>query len=350
MSDELERILEAEDEFGTYMRERQDERSYFIGPSGIGGCFKQQAYWYHEVEPPVHRSTDAADLGTLMHLGWSALIKAQFDPKERRGDVSIHTEGMPRPGSADDVDFVNRIVTDVKTAKDVIWQGWVNRGTPYQGYWDQVEVYALGLRQMYGGDWTLRIKGFNRETGAHMDFERAADPERGLALVEKVAYRHKTLLDSSSLVGVAGDALTLVETFPREGAGPGRGMPCDYCEFVSLCWPSISDPDDPRSPQSLTVEGDDLALGALAMEYLDAAQEERKGAQRKKDAQAFLKGQDGEYPGPDGNTYRISTVGGRSQQVPDCTAMEERLTELGEAVPLRWSQTTSYPRITRLKK
>jgi hypothetical protein len=100
----------------------------------------------------------------------------------------------------------------------------------------------------------------------------------------------------------------------------------------------------------LTVEGDDLALGALAMEYLEASAEEKKAGQRRQDAQAFLKGQDGTYPGPDGGTFKVTTVGGRSKQVPDCTAMEERLTELGEPVPLRWSQTTSYPRITRLKK
>lgn len=337
-----------ENEFQAYMRENQENRSYFIGPSGVDSCYKQQAYKYHEVEPPVHRSTDAADLGTLMHLGWSALIKAQFDPKDRSADVAIEVEGMPRGGSADDVDWVNRIVTDVKTAKDVIWQGFVNRGTPYQSYWDQVEVYALGLRQMYGGDWTLRIKAFNRETGAHMDFERAADPERGMALVEKTAQRHASLLASAAFIGTVDNPLALVDTFPREGKGPGRGMPCDYCEFLSLCWPTTG-PDDPRTPQSTTVEGDAEALGALAMEYLEAAAEESKGKQRKYDSQAFLKGMDGEYPGPDGNTYKVTTVGGRSKEVPDCDAMQVKLIQLGETVPMKWTKTASFPKITRKK-
>lgn len=337
-----------DDAYDNYMHANQEGRSYFIGPSGVNGCFKQNAYKYLEIEPPVTRSTSAADLGTLLHLGWSALISAQYDPAVRRADVPITIEGLPRGGTADDVDFENRVVTDLKSAKDVIWQGFLNKGTPYQDYWDQVEVYALGLQQTYGGDWTMRIIVLNRETGEHAEYVRDADPEVGQALVAKAAHRHAALMDARALLGVASPD-ELVEGFPREGKGPGRGAPCSWCEFVSLCWPSTG-PDDPRSPQSITVEGDDLALGALAQEYLEAQAEERKGADRKKDSQVFLKGMDGDYPAPDGNQYRITTVGGRSKQVPDCDAMQVRLEELGEPVPLRWSQSASYPRITRLKK
>jgi len=149
-------------------------------------------------------------------------------------------------------------------------------------------------------------------------------------------------------VGTVADPLELVDTFPREGKGPGRGMPCDYCEFVSLCWPSTG-PDDPRSPQSITVQEDALALGALAQEYLEAAATESKGKQQKYDAQAFLKGMDGEYPGPDGNTYKITTQKGRSKEVPDCDAMQVKLMQLGEAIPMKWAKTASFPRITRKK-
>ena len=334
-------------EYDEYMAARQVDRSVLIGPSGVSGCIKQHAYKYLGVTPSDEVSTEAADIGTLLHLGWSAMIRAQYDPAERAPDVPIWTEGMPREGSADDVDFANRICTDLKTAKDTVWQMWANRGGPYQDYWDQLEVYALGLRQKYGGDWTLRIVALNRENGRRHEYERPADVERALALVERAGTRHEMLSTTLTLQADGADPLALAEMYPREGRGPGRGMPCDWCEFLSICWPSPS--VEGGTPQSETVRGDAEAIGQYAQEYLEAQQEESKAKARKADAGAFLKGVDGEYPGPDGNTYTVRTIGERPSQVPDCESMKRRLEELGEQVPTKWTSRAAYQRIGRRK-
>lgn len=334
--------------YDDYMLANQEGRSHFIGPSGVNNCYRQHAYRYLGFENSTHVSTAAADLGTLLHLGWSALISHQYDPEVRRPDVRIDIEGMPRSGSSDDVDFLNKVVTDLKSAKDRVWQGWLDHEGPYENYWDQLELYALGLRQMYGGDWTMRIIAFNRETGERKEYIRPADPEVGLALASKARVRHDALMGAAALVGTV-EPEDLVDTFPREGKGPGRGMPCDWCPFITKCWPS-ADPDGPMSPQSMTAAGDVEAVGAYAEEYLQASAEASKAEYRKKDAQAFIKGLDGTYPSPDGGEIKITTVGGKPSQVPDCSAMQATLEELGLEVPTKWTARSSYPKVSRLKK
>jgi hypothetical protein len=328
-----------------YMDGQQEGRSHFIGPSGVNSCYRQNAYRYLEVEPSNQRSKAAADLGTLMHLGWSAMISSQFDPAERRPDVPIRIQGMPREGSADDVDFVNKIVTDLKSAKDRVWQGWVNYAGPYESYWEQCELYALGLRQMYGGEWTLRIVGINRETGEVAEWERVQDVEVAQALVDKAAARHTALTASTAMTAAGALPLEVVDQYPREGKGPGMGMPCDWCEFMDLCWPDPS--TDDGTPQSETIREDAEAIGRYAQEYLEAAAASRKADTQKREAQQFLKGLAGDFPLPDGGTVSITQVGGKPKQVVDCDAAAERLKELGEEVPMVWSRRASYPRVSK---
>lgn len=332
-----------------YMNWNQEGRSHFIGPSGVDDCYKKHAYFYMGAEPSEPSDTDAADLGTLFHLGWTTMIKSMFDPAERDADVRVDIEGMPRSGSADDVDYVNRIVTDLKTAKDRVWQSWMNSGSPYDSYWSQLELYALGLRQMHGGDWTMRILAFNRETGQRMEYTRPADPEVGQALVIKAAGRHNELMAAAAVTASVGDPLLLVGSFPREGRGPGRGMPCDWCPFMSLCWPEPT--KDGGTPQSETIREDNEEIGAYAAEYLEAAAEASKAERRKYDAQAFLKGITGSFPDPNtGGTINITTAGGSRSQVVDCDAAAARLEELGEEVPKKWTSRASYPKVTRAKE
>lgn len=340
-------VIDQDTAYEDYMLSNQEGRSHFIGPSGVNDCYRKHAYAYLGFENSTHVSTDAADLGTLFHLGWSALISNQYDPEVRRPDVKIEVEGLPRSGSSDDVDFVNRIVTDLKTAKDRVWQSWLDHEGPYENYWDQLELYALGLRQMYGGDWTMRILAFNRETGARQEYLRPADPEVGQALVAKAATRHSALISSASLLGTVAPEV-LVDDFPREGKGPGRGMPCDWCPFITECWPSVDGSGD-GSPQSATIAEDAAAIGVYASEYMEASAAEGKWKRAKYDSQAFLKGLDGEYPLPDGGTVRITTVGGKPKQVPDCEEMQATLEGMGLEVPMKWSATAKYPKVSKLK-
>lgn len=334
-------------EFDEYMSNAQQGRSVLIGPSGVGDCYRRHAYRYMQVPPSDERSRSAADLGTLLHLGWAAMIESQYDPADRAAEVEVHTDGMPRPGRADDVDYLNRIVTDLKSAKDRVWQSWLNNGGPYDSYWDQLEVYALGLRQQYGGVWTLRIVAFNRETGERAEYMREQDTEVAHLLVDRAGRRHRELSAAVAVTAAGADVESAVEAFPREGRGPGMGMPCDWCEFVSVCWPEPSVPGG--TPQSETVREDAAALGAWAAEYVEASAAARKAEARRKDAQAFLRGVSGEFPGPDGGVFRVAEVGGGERETPDCERMRERLTELGEPIPMSVTRRASYPRVSRKK-
>lgn len=340
--------MNEDDTYAKYMDANQEGRSYFIGPSGVDHCYRQQAYQYMEVEPSEAVSVDAANLGTLFHLGWSSIIRSMYDPADREPDVRVEIEGMPRSGSADDVDYANMVVSDLKTAKDRVWQSWLNNAGPYDSYWAQLELYALGLRQKHGGDWTLRIIAFNRETGEVEEYTRPADPEVGLALVAKAAGRHNELTAAAAVTASVGNPLLLVDSFPREGKGPGRGMPCDWCPYLSLCWPEPS--VDGGTPQSESIRRDNEEIGAYAAEYLEAAAESSKAERRKYDAQAFLKGITGIVPSPDGGQIRIAQVGGAPKQVPDCAQMEQDLIDAGLPVPMKWQRAASYPKISRVAK
>lgn len=331
-------------EFDEYMKSRQEGRNYFIGPSGAKNCYRQHAYRYFEVEPTDEVSTDAADFGTLIHLGWSEMIRRQFDPMERAPDVVVQAQGMPRPGEADDVDFANRIVTDLKTVSGKVAQSWLNHGGPYDSYWDQLELYALGLAQEFGGEWTLRVVAFNVESRTREEYTKPADPVRAQMLVNRVSVRHDALLGAVQAGGSP-------EDFPREGNGPGS-FPCDWCPFMSACWGDGGPSDPDRTVMSESISEDSAQIGAYIADYLAASAEESKAKTAKDQAGGFLKGLVGDYPLPDGSTGRVSLVGGKLKDPePDCEAMQARLLELGEEVPMKFgARTARYTRVIRLKR
>lgn len=321
-----------EDAYRQWMDDRQAERDFTIGPSGSHTCYRQQAYMYLEVPSTRKKDTNAADLGTLLHLGWSAMIRSQFDPEVRRPDVSIMVPGLPRAGSADDVDYVNHVVTDLKSAKDRVWQMWLNQGSPYDSYWDQVELYALGLRSLLGGDWTMRIVAFNRETGQKQEYERPADPEVGAAIAAKIERRHAALMVSRREVASgASDVQAELDLYPREGRGPGMGMPCDWCPFMDQCWQMPPQGEGgPSTPQAFSVREDATAVGEWAREYVEARTTAGKHYDQQKQAGEFLRGIEGVFPDANGVSYRIGMSGGKPSTAPDCEAMIERLESLGE--------------------
>lgn len=332
--------LPSEDAYQLHMDARQAERSPGIGPSGVHGCFRQQAYQYLEVIPSNNRSTAAADLGTLLHLGWSAMIAANYLPHERQGDVTIVIPGLPRTGSADDVDWQQHVVTDLKTAKDRVWQSWLDKNGPYEHYWDQVELYAYGLHVMHNEAWTLRIVALNRETGAKVEYERAADPDRGRVLALRIATRHAALTEArTAAAGRSNEERAEAATmFPPEGHGPGTGMPCDYCPWLSQCWPDAPDGSG-LTPQSFSVADDATAVGEFAREYVEARTEASKFYGQRDDVAAFLRGLDGTYPDANGVSYRVRMTGGNEKDEPDCEAMIERLESVGLAPIFKRSRT-----------
>jgi len=310
---------------------RQDGRKTnpWLSPSGTGQCYRQSAFKYLGVEPSNEVSTALADMGTLWHAGWSAMLAATYKPEVRRGDVPIEIPGVPRAGEADDVDFVNKVVTDLKSISAKTYKWWGEHDVE-QHYWDQLELYAYGLHLKYGGDWALCIFAIVRETGEREEFWRDADPFRGKHLAMEIAERHEALMsaverdqDPTSDVPV----LALVDQFPREGAGPGK-FPCGWCEWESACWPQ--DVEAPMTPQSVTLEGDPELIEAKAAEYKQASNEESDAKRRKYAARDFITGYEGDY-----GKYRLKMMPGTgSEPKPDIEEIEVIFAELGIEIPM----------------
>lgn len=327
-----------------YCAKIQAGRSKLIGASDASTCYRQQAYRYFETPKTDTSESWLADMGTLFHLGWGAVIAAQYRPEERTTAVRLELEELPRPIEADDVDYVNAVVYDVKTTSDRAWQAWLNAGSPYDDHWAQAKLYGLALHRMDGRAWTIGIIAFNRETGRHHIYERPLDVSEAESLARELKARDWTLFMASE---VAADGSP--EDFPREGAGPGRGYPCDWCEWVSACWPDVP-PGDKRTPQSMTIDPEDvLAVEALAAEYLDASAEATAAEKRRKDAAVFLRGLSGEF-----GAFKVSTVGGRPKDpVVDTDAAVTMLSDLvGQGgLPMKpGGFTATSVRIARLSK
>lgn len=320
------------DVLGEVTLERQDGRKALplLSPSATGQCYRQSAYSYMGVAWTDEVSTDKADMGTLFHAGWSALLAKKYRPEVRRGDVPITIPGFPKApaGEADDVDFRNKIVTDLKTVSAKTFKWWLEHDVD-EHYWDQTELYAYGLHLTHGGDWALCIFAIVRETGQRMEFWRDADPVRGEKLAAEIAERHAALSEAQARMTdptSSVDAVTLAELFPREGQGPGK-FPCGWCNWESMCWPKAS---PPFTPQAVTLEGDPVLIEAKAAEYMEALATESDAKRRKYAARDFITGYEGDYGG-----FRLKLQGGgMTDPAPDMDAIETILSELGIEVPM----------------
>jgi len=298
-----------------------------LGPSDIARCLRQAAYAHHHVPPTNPQRSEKARHGSLIHLGWSKMVA------ERRGEgsteVEVYVPGLRAPGHADDVDWEQRVVNDVKTKGDTGWHTWVTRGVP-DDVWDQVELYAYGLICTEESEnpqpntvtsvtpWTLAITAINRESGEEARFERPANPDAGRRLAEHLAARQRTLDDSTS-----------PEQIPREGSGPATGFPCDYCPWMDQCWPKSDDPT--LSPQSQMIRSDPAMIAVALADYAEAQAVESKAAAMKKSARAFLQG----LPPGDYGDYTLAWSGGRPlPDEPDKDAAVRKLADLGLDVPM----------------
>jgi hypothetical protein len=329
--------MDFRDDMSRYMDAKQEERSPLVGPSSTGSCIKQLAYRYNGTPKTDVVSKDRADLGTLLHLGWSQMIRSMFAPEDREPDVRLEWDELPRSGEADDVDWANRVVTDLKTANGRSWQAMVDRGEPYDKYWDQVEMYALSLSRSTHDDWRIRIVLLNTETGVRYEFERPADPVRGKALVDELADRHARITASM-------DAGEEPDVFDREGKGPGRGFPCDWCEWATACWPGER---DGMSPQAVTIVDNPELIAEAAASYRTGMEMESAGKKIKSDSAAFLKGITGTF-----GDWKVAQVpDGREQSVPDEQEMLSMLSQAGMPIPMvTKAGRRGYPRVSRLTK
>lgn len=332
-------------DFDSSLLERYDEahphEHNTIGPSEVGRCLRQIGYEQSGTPKTDERSRNQARLGQLMHLGYGVIVS----DAGRASEISIRLPGL-RSGTADDIDFDRQIVNDLKTANDRSYVRWVTGGLP-EKFWDQVELYAYGLwlareTANNGGwdeayplpnDWTLSITLLNRETGEEQVFMRPADPEHGKQVLVRLLDRQRQIDDAFS-----------PNELPREGSGPGRGFPCDYCDWVSACWP---DPDDEElSPQSATIADDPILIGQVLEDYLAVSAELSKLDKAKKDARAFLTG----IPAGDYGDATLKWQGGNElDPEPDVEEMMAILDQQGIAIPVKPKFSAKSLRVVRKK-
>jgi hypothetical protein len=323
--------------FGGLQQIQTDRAWEPIGPSGHSTCYRQDAYRYHHVPRTDTVSTAAADRGTLIHDGVTHRIRTApgYDPQQLDADVRITIPGLPRPGSADVVDYRNRICWDIKTVNSRSYDWMLDRGLR-DGYFDQINLYITGLTVEHPGDWRagvllIDLDSTTGETLRHHEEIRPHDPLRSAELIRKIATRHTALTASASIVASAADSRLMAETFPREGSGPTK-FPCSHCRWVSTCWP---EPTGDRTPQAETVKDDPGGIAEHAEAYVSARAEESKWKAAKEDAAAFLRGNIGTYRAGDVD-YRVALTGGADRPpVPDVDAMAAVLGGLGLEVPTK---------------
>jgi hypothetical protein len=178
---------------------------------------------------------------------------------------------------------------------------------------------------------------FNTEKGGEVEFVRPADPERGKRLAAVMEARHDAL---ALAVASGGSPLD----FPQEGNGPRTGFPCDWCEYVTVCWP---DAEDGMSPQASSIVDDPELVAEKAATYLAARDEESQAKKRKDAAFAFLRGIVGEF-----GEFRVTqTPDGEGEMVLDEESAIDLLKQYGEDVPVMFKPgRRGYPRVTRLKR
>ena len=114
---------------------------------------------------------------------------------------------------------------------------------------------------------------------------------------------------------------------PRDERGPGLSIVCDSCPFKGPCWGPVA---DDQFPQGVIVneQGVEMALE----QYVEARE---KAAKAKSDQEFWRKTLEGAPVGEFG-PWRLKWKGkGGTKEVPDPDAMEARLIELGEEVPVK---------------
>jgi hypothetical protein len=312
-----------------YDLSRSRNRQVTLGPSAVGTCLRQSAYKAFGVPKTDERSRSRARLGTLLHLGYAQIAREQG----RGAEVRIEIPGLGY-GTADDVDYEARVVTDVKSASARAYERYVTQGIP-DSYYDQAEIYAYGLWLQNPDDpepWTVAVVLFNRESGDEARFEREADAREGAYLVDRLIARQEFLNQANRPEDIA-----------REAAGPGTGFPCDYCDWMTECW---GPPQGDLSPQAATIAEDEQAIEDVLMTYLSASAEAGKLEKAKKEARAFLTGIP---PGQYGDAVLKWQGGNDLGEEPDPEGMMELIAMLGYDVPTRRKVSAKSVRVVRAK-
>lgn len=282
LDDALEQALNTEDT-------QPDYRGRGPSMSMLGGCRRQVWYAGQDVDWAQQHDTSAADVGSSLHRDLLPRIAFQaglIDEPDAPGQgtvwevpvVYISPSGIAVPGTADLIG--EDYVADLKTVS-----GWSFITEPRTSWKMQVTAAAVAARKPFSAVIVL-----NRDTGLYRVFEWVTADESE-ALAEWV--------DS-----------TLPEP-QREYRGPGVDRQCDWCPFVSHCYPNV----EGGEPQAVLVTSDQ-DVEAFAAMYAEAKQRERDA---KADADFARKSLSASSSGRYGR-WKITWAGGKPKDQIDWKA------------------------------
>lgn len=335
-----------------------------IGASEVGTCRRRTAYriaGQKVTNPPTGLQ---AFLGTAIHRAVLAVAKREHGAiTEVRLDSPVvkgHADAVylraadpwePDPVFSPtelrnlteaDAAAIAVLLEDLKTKGRFAYQTTVDTG-PKVAEWFQVHLYAWMLRTGQVIDRRLprgvplmvenvALRFVDRDTGQQHVIEEPYDPAVTVEAIGWLDQVHEKL--------EAGGP----EAVPRDGWGPETSAICDYCPFLDACWgPALLGPDA-RARQSLEIH-DDPATEAALLAYDLRRAEEKAAADAKAGHRAQL---DGSPAGVYGD-FRLAWTEKAHREVPDGEAAIERLRELGEVIPTRWTGGGRTIRVTRSK-
>lgn len=308
--------MTTEDTLKAWNDKQQAERSNRLGPSDAGKCRRSLAYRLHNVEPTEVVESKAALVGTLLHLAYAQVIDGTEEGRE--AEVEIEIAGLSRSGTADNVHWIDRVVTDLKTLDPSRFDAWKDHGVPEQ-VWEQIGLYALGLADKSGkDDWLMAVAALDRRSGRMMDFVQEWDRDWAEGIRDHLVWLEQSLLDNDP------------EAAPKDGKGRGSA-PCSYCPWLTRCL-GAADPEPVEAIELTEIEK--IRAREAAAEYLDALAIKNAADARQKAARQTLAGISGDVGG-----FEIRWSGGRDKTEADVPAALELLEQLGAAIPEKSSTT-----------
>lgn len=222
------------------------EGEWGVGPSDYLGCRRAIMYRERPPEDLVRLPEDkrAANMGTVIHAEVLRRRQALY-PWRMYGDLpgmGIDIPGLDRQGHFDEYDPVMARVFDLKTKGSYAWEK-IGEDGPGDSEWGQAMVYAYVLTLLGYPVKDVCIVALERAGGRDEVFTRPYSEEEALAALEWLISVN-TALDAG------------VE-LPRDRSGPSTDKLCARCPFRITCWNMERAEELGRSPESLTILGED---------------------------------------------------------------------------------------------
>jgi len=220
-----------------------------IGPSDVGGCGR--AMWYRNLPPegfePDPEFRGPAMAGEVIEEAWRRIQEREYPWRQHQRSLAI--KALYSRGRLDVYDPVNGVVYDCKSAGAWKWD-LVGDGGALLADVKQVCLYADELDRL--GEYVRKVvvvyinRDTFREEAFPIDWD---DKARRLARAARAELVDRlTMLDLANEDGIEPE---------RELPGPSNSPICDNCFARSHCWNLPRAAELGRSPESLTLLGED---------------------------------------------------------------------------------------------